>query len=130
MNQHLHLVTLGVRDLKTSVEFYTKTLGWKPSGAGNEDAAVNRAYKSMMPDYKNTFSESEMDDILAYLARNAGCVVTSKLLMEQVWGPRYTDDTQTLRVHVGHLRKKIEPCPSVPCYIMTEPGVGYRFNAD
>lgn len=68
-------------------------------------------------------------DILAYLARNGGCVVTSKMLVEQVWGPRYTDDTQTLRVHVGHLRKKIEPDPSMPRYILTEPGVGYRFAA-
>ncbi|HYM12929.1 MAG TPA: response regulator transcription factor [Bryobacterales bacterium] len=68
-------------------------------------------------------------DILAYLARNGGCVVTSKMVMEQVWGPRYTDDTQTLRVHVGHLRKKIEPDPPAPRYILTEPGVGYRFSA-
>lgn len=68
-------------------------------------------------------------DILAYLAQNADCVVTSKMILEKVWGPEYADDTQTLRVHVSHLRKKIEPHPSVPRYILTEPGVGFRFCA-
>lgn len=66
-------------------------------------------------------------DILAYLAQNANCVVTSKMILEKVWGPEYGDDTQTLRVHISHLRKKIEPHPSVPEYILTEPGVGFRF---
>lgn len=66
-------------------------------------------------------------DILAYLAQNADRVVTSKMILEHVWGPEYGEDTQTLRVHVSHLRKKIEPHPSVPRYILTEPGVGFRF---
>lgn len=65
-------------------------------------------------------------DILAFLAKNADCVVTSKMILEEVWGPEYGEDTQTLRVHVSHLRKKIEAHPSVPCYILTEPGVGFR----
>lgn len=69
-------------------------------------------------------------DILAYLARNADLVVTSKMILEEVWGPEYADsqDTQTLRVHISHLRRKIEPHPSVPRYLLTEPGVGYRFS--
>ncbi len=67
-------------------------------------------------------------DILAYLAKNADCVVTSRMLLEQVWGPEYGEDTQTLRVHVSNLRKKIEPHPAVPRYILTEPGVGFRFS--
>jgi two-component system KDP operon response regulator KdpE len=67
-------------------------------------------------------------EILVYLARNANCVVTSKMILENVWGPEYGEDTQTLRVHVSHLRKKIEPHPSVPRYILTEPGVGFRFS--
>jgi two-component system KDP operon response regulator KdpE len=68
-------------------------------------------------------------DILAYLAQNSGRVVTSKMILQQVWGPEYGEDTQTLRVHISHLRKKIEPHPSVPRYIVTEPGVGFRFSA-
>lgn len=67
-------------------------------------------------------------DILAYLAQNSDCVVTSKMILEKVWGPEYGDDTQTLRVHISHLRKKIEPHSSVPRYILTEPGVGFRFS--
>lgn len=66
-------------------------------------------------------------DILALLARNAGRVVTSSMLLEQVWGPEYVRDTQTLRVHVSHLRKKIETPGDVPRFILTEPGVGFRF---
>jgi len=66
-------------------------------------------------------------DILALLARNAGRVVTSRALLESVWGPEYVGDTQTLRVHVSHLRQKIEVPGDVPRYIITEPGVGFRF---
>ena len=67
-------------------------------------------------------------DILAYLAQNADCVLTSRMILQKVWGPEYADDTQTLRVHISNLRKKIEPHPSVPRYILTEPGVGFRFS--
>jgi len=66
-------------------------------------------------------------DILAYLARNANCVVTQRQILEQVWGPEWAEDAQTLRVHVSHLRKKIERDPSGTRYIVTEPGVGFRF---
>lgn len=65
-------------------------------------------------------------DILAYLAQNPDCVVTSRMILEKVWGPEYSDDTQTLRVHISHLRKKIEPHPNIPRHILTEPGVGFR----
>jgi two-component system KDP operon response regulator KdpE len=69
-------------------------------------------------------------DVLALLARNADRVVTSRMLLEQVWGPDYVSDTQTLRVHVSHLRQKIEPSGGVPRYVLTEPGVGFRFVGD
>jgi two-component system KDP operon response regulator KdpE len=66
-------------------------------------------------------------DILATLARNAGRVVTSSMLLDEVWGPQYVGDTQALRVHVSHLRRKIESPGDVSRYILTEPGVGFRF---
>ena len=69
-------------------------------------------------------------DILAFLARNAGLVVTQRMILEQVWGPEWVEDAQTLRVHVSNLRKKIEPRPGGPRYIITEPGVGFRLAAD
>ncbi len=68
-------------------------------------------------------------DILAFLARNVGLVVTQKMILEQVWGPEWVEDAQTLRVHVSHLRKKIETAPGGPRYIITEPGVGFRLAA-
>jgi len=69
-------------------------------------------------------------DILAFLARNAGLVVTQRMILEQVWGPEWVEDAQTLRVHVSNLRKKIEQRPGGPRYIITEPGVGFRLAAD
>lgn len=68
-------------------------------------------------------------DLLAYLVQNMDRVITSKMLLEQVWGPEYGSDNQTLRVHISHLRKKIEPHPAVPRHILTEPGIGYRFES-
>jgi two-component system KDP operon response regulator KdpE len=67
--------------------------------------------------------------ILAYLAQNANCVVTQKMILERVWGPEWAEDAQTLRVHVSHIRKKIERGSAGRHYIVTEPGVGFRFSA-
>ena len=69
-------------------------------------------------------------DILALLARNPDRVVTARMLLENVWGPEYVGDTQTLRVHVSRLRKKVERPGDVPRHILTEPGVGFRFVTD
>ncbi len=66
--------------------------------------------------------------ILAYLAQNPDRVVTWDQLIEHVWGADYVGDTASLRVHVSHLRRKVEPHPSVPRYILTEPRVGFRFS--
>jgi two-component system KDP operon response regulator KdpE len=65
-------------------------------------------------------------DVLAYLMRHAGKVVTHRLLLAEVWGPAYAGETQYLRVFVNRLRRKIEDEPAHPRYIVTEPGVGYR----
>ena len=66
-------------------------------------------------------------DLLLHLARHPGKVVTHKALLAAVWGPNATEQPEYLRVFVGQLRKKIEPDPSTPRYIQTEPWVGYRF---
>ena len=66
-------------------------------------------------------------EILRFLTQNADRVVTHRLLLAHVWGAEYTEETQLLRVHVGHLRRKIEDIPARPRLIVTEPGVGYRF---
>jgi two-component system KDP operon response regulator KdpE len=69
-------------------------------------------------------------DLLARLAQNAGKVMQHRELLLSVWGPAHVEDTQYLRVFIGQLRQKIEPDPSAPKLILTEPGVGYRFIAD
>ena len=68
-------------------------------------------------------------DILAFLARNADRVVTAESILREVWGPHHGEYAQTLRVHVGHIRKKIEQVPSAPKLLLTATGVGYRFNS-
>jgi two-component system KDP operon response regulator KdpE len=67
-------------------------------------------------------------DLMAYLAQHPGKVLTHRALLGAVWGGDYTEQTEYLRVFIGQLRKKIEPTPSKPQYILTEPWIGYRFN--
>jgi two-component system KDP operon response regulator KdpE len=66
-------------------------------------------------------------DLLVYLLRNAGKVLTHRSVLSAVWGGNYVEQTEYLRVFVGRLRKKIEKDPARPRYILTEPWVGYRF---
>lgn len=68
-------------------------------------------------------------EVLKYLAINVGKVVTHRTLLRAVWGPQYEDEAHYLRVFVGQLRRKIEPDPSRPRYLLTEPGIGYRLQA-
>ena len=68
--------------------------------------------------------------ILALLLRNPRRLVTRESLLAEVWGPQYTNDTGYLRLYLGQLRKKLEPVPSQPQYLLTEPGMGYRFTPD
>jgi two-component system, OmpR family, KDP operon response regulator KdpE len=69
-------------------------------------------------------------DLLAKLAEHPGRLVTHRQLLQEVWGPGYEDETQYLRVHFAHVRAKVEPDPSNPRYVITEPGIGYRLKAE
>jgi two-component system KDP operon response regulator KdpE len=69
-------------------------------------------------------------ELLAFLARHAGRVVTHRQILAAVWGPAHTSDTQYLRVYIGQLRQKIEPQTDEPQIILTEPGIGYRIGLD
>jgi two-component system, OmpR family, KDP operon response regulator KdpE len=68
-------------------------------------------------------------ELLTYLLQNHGKVLTHRTLLTAVWGGNFTGQTEYLRVFLGNLRKKIEPNPAKPQYIVTEPWVGYRFNS-
>jgi two-component system, OmpR family, KDP operon response regulator KdpE len=67
-------------------------------------------------------------DLLVYLAKHPGKVITHRTLLGAVWGPNSVEQPEYLRVFVGHLRKKLEPDDNSPRYIITEPWVGYRFE--
>ena len=67
-------------------------------------------------------------DLMLHLVRHPGKVLTHRALLGAVWGGDATEQTEYLRVFIGQLRKKIEPDPSTPRYIVTEPWIGYRFN--
>lgn len=69
-------------------------------------------------------------ELLTYFARNDGKVLTHRNLLAAVWGGNFTEQTEYLRVFIGNLRKKIEPNPAKPQYILTEPWVGYRFKVE
>ncbi len=67
-------------------------------------------------------------DLLRVLAQHRGRLVTHRQLLQEVWGPEYSGETHYLRVHVAHIRAKLEVDPSRPQYLITEPGVGYRLR--
>jgi two-component system KDP operon response regulator KdpE len=69
-------------------------------------------------------------DLLRALARHGGRVLTHHQLLRQVWGASYEPETHLLRVNISNLRRKLEPDPSRPRYIVTEPGVGYRLRQE
>jgi two-component system, OmpR family, KDP operon response regulator KdpE len=67
--------------------------------------------------------------LLEVLLRNHDKLVTREVLLTEVWGPQYTSDTGYLRLYISQLRKKLEPEPSKPRYLLTESGMGYRFRS-
>jgi two-component system KDP operon response regulator KdpE len=69
-------------------------------------------------------------DLLTALVRHSGKIMTRHMLLSQIWGNGYEADAHYLHVYVAHLRQKIEPDPAHPRFILTIPGVGYRFNAE
>ena len=68
--------------------------------------------------------------LLELLVRNAGKLVSQRQILQTVWGPAYTTETNYLRVYLAQLRRKLEDDPSRPRYLITEPGMGYRFEPD
>jgi two-component system KDP operon response regulator KdpE len=65
--------------------------------------------------------------LLEVLVRNPGKLISQRQLLQEVWGPRYESETNYLRVYIAQLRAKLEPDPAKPRYLLTEPGMGYRF---
>lgn len=94
-----------------------------------EDLTINFETRQVMvanQEIKLTRTEYEL---LAYLAKHAGRVLTHRALLQAIWGPEYGQETDYLWAYIRRLRRKIEPSATSPQYILTEHGVGYRFCA-
>ncbi|MFO8061166.1 MAG: winged helix-turn-helix domain-containing protein, partial [Bacillota bacterium] len=86
-------------------------------------------YQAFVDDEDACLTRREFD-LLVYLAKRAGKVVTRKQLLHDVWGYKYYGDVRTVDVTIRRLREKIERDPSNPCLIITRRGVGYIFVSD
>ncbi len=88
------------------------------------DLAAKRVTRAGPEDVRLTPTEWQ---VLEILVRNRGRLVTQRQLLQDVWGPAYETESNYLRVYVAQLRRKLEPDPTRPRYLLTEPGMGYRF---
>ena len=100
------------------------------------DFTVDLAAKRVTRDLRSDGQASGVDirltptewQLLEILVRSRGRLVTQRQLLQEVWGPSYESESNYLRVYVAQLRRKLEPEPSRPQYLLTEPGMGYRFR--
>ena len=93
------------------------------------DFTVDLAAKRVVRDGADVRLNPTEWQLLEILARSRGRLITQKQLLQDVWGPSYGSESNYLRVYIAQLRRKLEPEPSRPRYLLTEPGMGYRFQA-
>ena len=93
------------------------------------DLRINVAERSVTIGGERVKLSPHEFDLLRVLAQNQGKLLTHRMLLREVWGPAYQVEAHYLHVYVSHLRRKIEPDPSSPRYLLTEPGAGYRLVA-
>ncbi|WP_410580098.1 response regulator [Amycolatopsis sp. lyj-108] len=105
------------------------------SGVDGADAVVDTgsfridlAAKKVRRDGKEVHLTKTEWGVLELLVRNRGRLVAQKQLLHEVWGPTYETESHYLRVYLAQLRRKLEPEPSRPRHLLTEPGMGYRFE--
>jgi two-component system KDP operon response regulator KdpE len=91
------------------------------------DLTIDVANREVRRDGERVRLSPHEFDLLRVLAQNEGKLLTHRTLLREVWGPAYQSEAHYLHVYVSHLRRKIEPDPSSPRYLLTEPGAGYRF---
>jgi two-component system KDP operon response regulator KdpE len=101
--------------------------GAGPRSFSSDDLQIDFETRSVRVKGKPTRLTPKEFELLRYLVAQSGRPVPHRELLQAVWGPDYGDQTDYLRVFITHLRKKIEPHPAKPRYILTEPWVGYRF---
>ncbi|WP_410659658.1 response regulator [Amycolatopsis sp. lyj-112] len=90
--------------------------------------SIDLAAKKVRRDGKEVHLTKTEWGVLELLVRNRGRLVAQKQLLHEVWGPTYETESHYLRVYLAQLRRKLEPEPSRPRHLLTEPGMGYRFE--
>ncbi len=93
-----------------------------------EDLEINLATRRVLVENQEVRLTPKEFDLLCYLAAHPNIPIPHARLLQAVWGPDYGNEVEYLRVFINQLRKKIEPTPSKPKYLLTEPWVGYRFH--
>jgi two-component system KDP operon response regulator KdpE len=120
----------GVGELLARIQVVMRRVGntgTKPIyQVGNLVVDLNRHQVQMM-DTEIDVTPTEFE-IISILIQNTGKVVTQRQIMRKVWGAAYEDESRLLRVNISNLRRKIEPNPNQPSYILTELGIGYRMR--
>jgi two-component system KDP operon response regulator KdpE len=123
----------GVEELLGRVKAVLRRARWAAAGAQGE-RLVRGEICVDLESHRVTVSGREISltpteyNLLVFLMRNAGKVLSHQLILQQVWGPQYGNEAEYLRVYIGRLRRKIEADPLHPRYLHTEHGLGYRFQ--
>ena len=92
------------------------------------DFRVDLAAKQVVRDGKEVRLTPTEWQLVELLVRNPGRLVSQRQLLSEVWGPKYREETNYLRVFMAQIRRKLEPDPAHPRYFITEPGMGYRYQ--
>lgn len=121
--------------LLARVRAVLRRVALSPAASRKDEVAYSDDYLTFNPIDRRVTVNGELVrltpteyNLLALLIKNAGRVLPYRELLEQVWGWEYIDDLDYLRVYIWHLRRKLEPDPKKPRYVLTEHGVGYRFE--
>jgi two-component system KDP operon response regulator KdpE len=120
----------GAEELLARIRAALRRAESTPSATGSlarGDLVIDRDRFRVLRDGEEVRLTPKEFELLVFLAQHPGRVLTHRAILNAVWGANSTYQPEHLRVLVGSLRKKIEPNPSVPKYILTEPWVGYRF---
>jgi two-component system, OmpR family, KDP operon response regulator KdpE len=92
------------------------------------DFRVDLAAKQVVRDGKEVRLTPTEWQLVELLVRNPGRLISQRQLLHEVWGPKYREETNYLRVFMAQIRRKLEPDPAHPRYFITEPGMGYRYQ--
>jgi len=124
----------GVGELLGRIKAVLRRARWSEPST-SEERIVRGEICADLARHEVTVREEVLDltptefNLLVYLMKNGGKVLSHRAILQHVWGPEYGDEAEYLRVYIGRLRQKIETDPLHPEYLYTERGVGYRFDS-